>query len=99
MIFSADGSQWGEDQPSMITSIRDMVGLEIKVSGAKDDLHSDMHGGGIANSIHALAHIISSIRDLNGHVTVAGFYEDVEELSSQDRSNIAKILFKEDIYI
>ena len=30
------------------------------------------------------------MKDLNGHVTVAGFYEDVEELSSQDGSNIAK---------
>ena len=78
----------------MITSLRGMVGLEIKVSGVKDDLHSGMHGGGIANSIHALAHIISSMKDLNGHVTVANFYEDVEEISSQDRSNIAKIPLK-----
>ena len=39
------------------------------------------------------------MKDLNGHVTVAGFYEDVEELSSQDGSNIAKIPFKEKTYI
>ena len=58
----------------MITSLRGMVGLEIKVSGSKDELHFGMHSGGIANSIHALALIISSMKDLNGHVTVAGFY-------------------------
>ncbi len=99
MIFSADGGQWSEDQPSMITSLRGMVGLEIKVSGARDDLHSGMHGGGVANPIHALSHIISSMKDLNGHIKVTGFYDDVEELSSQDRSNIAKIPFEDEAYI
>ena len=58
-----------------------------------------MRCGGVAQLILSMAHTIPSMKDLNGHVTVAGFYEDVEELSSQDRSNIAKILFKEDIYI
>ena len=99
MIFSADGGQWSEDQPAMITSLKGLVGLEIKVSGASSDLHSGIHGGGIANPIHALSHIIASMKDVNGDITVAGFYEDVEELSVHDRQNISKVPFEEQAYI
>ena len=99
MIFSADGGQWSEDQPAMITSLKGLVGLEIKVSGASSDLHSGIHGGGIANPIHALSHIIASMKDVNGDITVAGFFEDVEELSVHDRQNISKVPFEEQAYI
>ena len=63
MIFSSDGGQWGLDQPSLVLGLKGLVGCEIQVTGAERDLHSGMHGGGIANPIHALSLIISSIKN------------------------------------
>ena len=99
MIFSADGGQWDENQPNMIIGLKGLVGCEITVSGAKGDQHSGMQGGGIANPIHALSHIIASMKGLDGKITVEGFYDDVVPLSEPDRQAIAKVPFDEGRYI
>lgn len=99
MIFSADGGQWGEDQPSMIMGLKGLVGCEIMVSGASGDQHSGMQGGGIANPIHALSHIIASMKDINGEIKVTGFYDEVVELNVHDRQSISRVPFDEDAYI
>ena len=99
VIFSADGGQWSEDQPSMTIGLKGLVGCELTVNGANSDQHSGMQGGGIANPIHVLSHIIASMKDVNGDIKVTGFYDDVVELSVHDRQSIAKVPFDEDAYI
>ena len=98
MIFSSDGGQWGKDQPSLVMGLKGLVGCEVKVTGAARDLHSGMHGGGIANPIHALSLIISSMKDKDGKITVDGFYDDVVNLTVEDRREIAKVSFYEEDY-
>jgi len=98
MIISADGSQYGEDQPSLIRGLKGLMGCEICVTGAKGDQHSGMHGGGIANPVHALSHLIASMKDLEGKINIEGFYDDVEELKVADRKAIAEIPFDDDEY-
>lgn len=99
MIFSADGSQWGEDQPNLITGLKGLVAAEITVSGAKGDQHSGQQGGGIANPIQGLAQIIASMKGTNGKITVPGFYDDVIDLTVEDRAAFARIPFDEAAYI
>ena len=40
MIFSADGNQWAEDQPNLITGLKGLIAAQIIVTGAKADQHS-----------------------------------------------------------
>ena len=37
MIFSADGSQWAEDQPNLITRLKGLISAQIIVTGANSD--------------------------------------------------------------
>lgn len=99
MIFSADGSQWAEDQPNLITGLKGLVAAEITVSGAKGDQHSGQQGGGIANSIQGLAQIIASMKGADGKISVAGFYDDVIDLTVEDRAAFARVPFDEAGYI
>ena len=99
MVFSSDGGQWGEDQPSLTEGLKGLVGCEITVTGANGDKHSGMHGGGIANPIHALSHIVASMKGLDGKITIDGFYDDVIDLSVEDREVIARVPFDEDEYV
>ena len=99
MIFSADGSQWTEDQPNLITSLKGLVAAQITVSGAKTDQHSGQQGGGIANPIHGLSHIIASMKGLDGKINVAGFYDDVIDLTVEDRAAIARVPFDQAQYM
>ena len=99
MIFSADGSQWSADEPCLTTALKGLVACEITVTGAKGDQHSGMQGGGIANPIHGLAQIIASMKGLDGKISVAGFYDDVIDLTVADRAAIALVPFDEADYI
>ena len=99
MIFSADGSQWAEDQPNLITGLKGLISAEIIVTGANSDQHSGQQGGGIANPIQGLSHIIASMKGIDGKVKVAGFYDNVSDLTVEDRAAIARVPFDEAQYI
>ena len=99
MIFSADGSQWAEDQPNLITGLKGLIAAQIIVTGANSDQHSGQQGGGIANPIQGLSHIIASMKGIDGEVKVAGFYDNVSDLTVEDRATIARVPFDEAQYI
>lgn len=98
MIFSSDGLQWTADEPNLVTGLKGLVGAEIKVIGPITDQHSGLHGGAIANPLMALSQLVSSMKDSNGKITINGFYDDVEDLTDEDRNDIARVPYDEDAY-
>jgi len=74
-----DTTMWDANTPSISIALRGMVGEEIIIKGADRDLHSGHFGGAAANPIQILAKIIAGLHDENGHVTLKGFYDGVEE--------------------
>ncbi len=79
MLISDTGSP-NTEQIVVTTALRGIVDLEIKLRGAKVDLHSGIHGGAIYNPIQALSEICASLHNPDGSVNVPGFYEDVAPL-------------------
>jgi acetylornithine deacetylase/succinyl-diaminopimelate desuccinylase-like protein len=99
MVISADGGQWAEDQPSLALAYKGLCAVQIDVKGAYRDLHSGMFGGAVANPIHALAHVVASMRSADGKIVVDGFYDDVRDLTDDDRARIAAVAFDEARYL
>jgi acetylornithine deacetylase/succinyl-diaminopimelate desuccinylase-like protein len=97
-VVSADGGQYGEDQPSLGVASKGLCALQIDVQGAKTDLHSGGHGGAIQNPLHALVRLLDSMRSPDGKVLVEGFYETVRPLTAEDQAKIAAVPFDEDVY-
>ena len=62
------------------------------------DLHSGLYGGAVANPINILTKMIASLHDENNHITIPGFYDGVEELSPEERAEMAKRPYSEDEY-
>jgi len=93
LVVSADGGQFDETHPALLVSSKGLGGVQIDVRGARTDLHSGVYGGAVANPIHALTHIIDSMRDTEGKIQVEGFYDKVAPLSAEDRAAIAAIPF------
>jgi acetylornithine deacetylase/succinyl-diaminopimelate desuccinylase-like protein len=91
----SDTAVFAENIPSLTTSVRGLVHWEITVYGPTDDAHSGYYGGILANPIEALAHIIAGLKDDDGHVTVAGFYDGVPELSKEEHEELARLPFDE----
>jgi acetylornithine deacetylase/succinyl-diaminopimelate desuccinylase-like protein len=98
LVISADGLQWSEDQPCLLVALKGLAAVQIDVRGPNSDLHSGLHGGGIQNPIHALVRILDSMRNPEGKIMVAGFYDDVVPLSEAEQAQIAAIPADEEEY-
>jgi len=98
LVLSADGAQYGEDQPSLLLACKGLAGVQIDVRGAKGDLHSGAYGGAVPNPIHALTALLTSMRSPEGKILVEGFYDSVLPLSAADRAAIAAIPFDAQSY-
>jgi acetylornithine deacetylase/succinyl-diaminopimelate desuccinylase-like protein len=93
VVYSADGFQWGQDQPCLTTALRGICATRIDVYGPGRDLHSGEYGGTVHNPAAALSRIIASMVDDEGRVLVDGFYDGVSDLADDDRRQIAAVPF------
>lgn len=98
LVLSADGAQWEEDQPALWVGLKGLCALQIDVKGANTDLHSGGFGGAVQNPLHALVHLLDSMRGADGRILVDGFYDSVRPLSDDDRRQIAAVPFDEEAY-
>ncbi len=88
VILISDTSIIANDTPSIEVGLRGLTYLEVEVTGANRDLHSGVYGGAVANPINVLCRMIASLKDENNHITIPGFYDNVLELSEQEREDI-----------
>ena len=93
VILVSDTTMISEEVPSINCGMRGLSYLEVKVTGPDKDLHSGHYGGAVANPINVLCEMIASLIDQDGKVTVKGFYDDVVELSEEDRAQLARAPF------
>jgi acetylornithine deacetylase/succinyl-diaminopimelate desuccinylase-like protein len=98
VIIVSDTGMIAEDVPSITTGLRGISCLEVEVSGPSHDLHSGIYGGAVANPVNVLCKMIAALHDENGKVKVKGFYEDVENLSNEERRELAKAPFSTEEY-
>jgi acetylornithine deacetylase/succinyl-diaminopimelate desuccinylase-like protein len=98
VILISDTGMIAKDVPSITTGLRGLSYVEVEVTGPNRDLHSGLYGGAVANPINVLTKMIASLHDENNHITIPGFYDKVEELSSQERAEMAKAPFSLEDY-
>ncbi len=99
IILVSDTTMISETVPSINCGMRGLSYVEVKVTGPDKDLHSGHYGGAVANPINVLCDMISSLIDKDGRITVKGFYDDVVELSKEDRAKLARAPFDLDEYM
>ncbi|MFN8135898.1 MAG: dipeptidase [Bacteroidales bacterium] len=98
LILVSDTSMIGIDIPSITVGLRGLAYMEVEVSGPDKDLHSGLYGGAVANPANILAKLIASLHDENNHITIPGFYDDVLELSAEERADMARAPFSLEEY-
>ncbi len=86
VVLISDTSIIANDVPSITTGLRGLAYLEVEVTGPNKDLHSGVYGGAVANPINILSKMIASMHDENNHITIEGFYDDVEVVSKEERA-------------
>lgn len=98
VILISDTGMIANDVPSITTGLRGLSYVEVEVTGPNRDLHSGLYGGAVANPINVLTKMIASLHDEKKHITIPGFYDKVEELSKEERAEMAKAPFNLDNY-
>ncbi len=98
VILISDTGIIANNCPSITTGLRGLSYLEVEVNGPNRDLHSGLYGGAVPNPINVLCDMIASLKDDNEHITIPGFYEDVDELSQAERDEMAKAPFSKEAF-
>lgn len=98
VILISDTSMISLEHPSIETGLRGLSYIEVEVQGPNRDLHSGVYGGAVANPATILAKMIASLHDENNHITIPGFYDDVVELSNEEREALNKAPFDVEEY-
>jgi len=98
VILISDTGMISNLQPSVTTGLRGLSYVEVEVTGPNRDLHSGLYGGAVANPINVLTKMIASLHDENNKITIPGFYDKVQELSQEERVEMAKAPFSLEEY-
>jgi acetylornithine deacetylase/succinyl-diaminopimelate desuccinylase-like protein len=95
----SDTSQYGPGMPGLTYGLRGLLACEVELTGPKQDLHSGMFGGSIANPLNAMAKLVASLVDDDGRIQIPGFYDDIAEMPDSERENLASLPFDEAAYL
>lgn len=98
VILVSDTSLIAQDIPSVTTGLRGLTYLQIEVTGPNRDLHSGLFGGAVANPAVILAKMLASVHDENNRITIPGFYDDVMDVSAEERALLAQAPFDPEKY-
>ncbi|WGY04726.1 M20/M25/M40 family metallo-hydrolase [Nocardioides sp. QY071] len=72
VVVVADSVNWAVGTPSLTTSLRGILDLEVAVSVLDHDLHSGAWGGAVPDAAGALVRAVASLYDTDGSVAVPG---------------------------
>lgn len=91
IILVSDTGIINNDTPSICNGLRGLCYMEIEVTGPNRDLHSGIYGGAVDNPLNVLAHIIAKLKDENGRILIDNFYDDVLNVSDEERLQINSV--------
>lgn len=93
----SDTSMIKKGWPSITYGLRGIAYFQIDLKGSAQDLHSGSYGGAVKNPIHAMTDIIGRLKDERGHITIPRFYDDVVEVTEEERGAMARLPFEEEV--
>jgi acetylornithine deacetylase/succinyl-diaminopimelate desuccinylase-like protein len=86
-----DGPVHQSRRQQVVFGVRGVTDVEITVYGPAHSVHSGHYGNWVPNPAVALAHLVAGLRDRDGRITVAGFYDDVRPSTPAERAALAAV--------
>jgi len=86
-VFVVSDSHFPDmDHPAMTLGLRGIQTAEVTIQGPSGDKHSGEWGGMLYEPVDVLRWVLQNLKDFKtGRVLVPGFYNDVLEVSAEDR--------------
>jgi acetylornithine deacetylase/succinyl-diaminopimelate desuccinylase-like protein len=86
LVLISDGAMFAPMTPTLTYGLRGLCYLEVRLLGARRDLHSGAFGGVAPNPIQALGWLLARLKDGRGKILIPGFYEKVQPVSEEEKS-------------
>ncbi len=94
-VVVSDSSQFAPGQPAITYGLKGLAYFELRLTGPKQDLHSGSFGGAVTNPANALCRMLAALWGEDGRVQIDGFYDDVQSLSEDERTQFSELPFSE----
>lgn len=89
-ILISDG-ETARNRPTIEASLRGVFNATITYKTATTNLHSGLFGGAHPNAAHELMKLIGTVHSPEHGVAIAGFYDDVLPVRSEDRAHTSRL--------
>ncbi len=96
VLILSDTANLEAGLPSLTTSLRGLVAVDVTVRALDHPLHSGMWGGPVADSASCLIRLLARLVDDRGVIQVPGIYDDVDPPDEQTRERLASLPFDAD---
>lgn len=93
VLILSDTANLETGLPSLTTSLRGLVTIDVTVRALDHPIHSGMWGGPVPDGATALACLLARLVDATGEIAVPGLLDDVPELTRQERAAIDVLPF------
>jgi acetylornithine deacetylase/succinyl-diaminopimelate desuccinylase-like protein len=93
VVVLSDTANLATGLPSLTTSLRGIVAVDVTVRALDHPIHSGMWGGPVPDAATALAQVTSRLVDADGAIAVPGLLDDVPATSESERRALEALPF------
>jgi acetylornithine deacetylase/succinyl-diaminopimelate desuccinylase-like protein len=86
LMVILDGPAHSSGRPTVVYGARGIATVDLTVYGPKTGVHSGNYGNWMPNPAMRLAALLASMKDDDGRVKVAGYYDAVAPLTVEERA-------------
>jgi acetylornithine deacetylase/succinyl-diaminopimelate desuccinylase-like protein len=86
LMVILDGPVHSSGRPTVVYGARGIATVDLTVFGPKSGVHSGNYGNWMPNPAMRLATLLASMKDDDGRVRIAGYYDAVAPLTSAERA-------------
>jgi acetylornithine deacetylase/succinyl-diaminopimelate desuccinylase-like protein len=91
LAVTADGPRHASGAAAIKFGSRGVISFELRCRHASRDVHSGNFGGVVPNPIWTLVHLLGTMKNAGGEITIAGFHEGIEPPSSEEMAAIERL--------
>jgi acetylornithine deacetylase/succinyl-diaminopimelate desuccinylase-like protein len=91
LSITADGPVHESEQSCVVFGVRGVISFELRARGANRDLHSGGWGNVAPNPIWQLVHLLGTMKNARGEITIDGIHDDVIPPTDLDRAAMSAL--------
>lgn len=91
LVITADGSLHQSGAPTVLFGVRGVASFELRARTASRDMHSGNFGGVVPNAVWQLVHLLGTMRNPAGEITIAGLSDSIVPPTDLERAAASRL--------